>query len=385
MPETTAYPVEARIDAIIDALAAARVELESNPAAIGAIATESGLHPTALRPQLVGWIDSIERAHLERLVASASRPLDRGRVLTLAPGNIPIVAAECLILGVLAGVRHQLALSTRATSLAQLIEAAIRDRLPMLGDALELFVWRDLDPSRRQERLFDTERIVAFGSAETVEWIGAHAGPHSVIVPHGPSLSVAWIDIDRLPFLSRSVALGSLARDLAAFDQRGCRSPHILFVSGNVATSDPIVRELAEDVLPAVARDWPRGRSTPEEIVDQFMDGLTSAVLGTIVEGDGWRITIESNPMIARPSPLGRTLRVCAVADVDDISRLIASLPAPVGCFAVPAQQRPPVSLPADRQPLHQRYSRARRASSLFHGLFCHVPAQSRADRRSGD
>ncbi len=345
MSRRATHSASQRIDAIVAALEAIRDMLATKQTFIAEIAAESGLDPGALQKQLDAWLDSIDRHHLEQLVSSATRPLGRGRVLTLAPGNLPIVAAECLILGVLAGVRHQLALSTRASGLTRALESALRDQLPGLDKELELLVWRELDSADRVRKLRGADRVVAYGNAETIDWIAVRAGPHKTVVPHGPSLAVAWIEPDLLSPESRSAALHCLARDLAAFDQRGCRSPHILFVVGSPATADALARELAEDALPAISERWPRGALSDEEIVDLFMDRLTSESLGRVIEGDGWRITLETDPRVARPSPLGRTIRVYSVRDAGEISSLLETLPAPVGCFATPQGVAPPIAL----------------------------------------
>jgi hypothetical protein len=348
-PELAPVP----IDDVVAALAALSDELASSDALTRAIAAESGLHPVALRHSLGPWFASLDEGALRRLVASASRPPNpASRVLTLAPGNVPIVGAECLVLGLLAGGRHVLAASTRATALPIALHRHLRAVVPALDTRLELVVWRQLGPPARQALLRRASRLVAYGTAETVEWLASRAPAGTVLVPHGPSLALAWLDPAGLGDGALEEALLGLALDVARWDQRGCRSPHAVLVPGTVGTLRELAERLVGEALPRAAATLPRGRLTDAEVAAVYLDGLTSAALGHVRVGADFVLTLEDRPRVLRPSPLGRTLRLVAVDGAELLEALAPTLPAPVGTLAVAGAD--PNALLRDTEPLER-------------------------------
>lgn len=313
-----------RLNALGAAVDQLRVALEGD-ALVAAVCRESGLDPRATAPALNAWAEQLDRAAWERLLATAQRPVG-GRVTTIAPGNVPVVAAECIILGVLAGVEHTVALSRRATAIAHALMAALADLSPALASQTRLVAWRGLSSDHQSELLSD-RRVVVYGSADTVDWFATRASQRSLIVPHGPSVSLGLVASrgrDWRPALAR------LARDVCTFDQRGCRSPHALIAIGppdEFATLPTILL----DELVKLGRTEPRGRLTDPEAVAVYLDGLTSSALGRTLAGPDCRVTVETGAVILRPSPGGRTIRVLFAPDKAAAARLVGSLPAPWG------------------------------------------------------
>ncbi|MBN1944937.1 MAG: hypothetical protein JW797_04635 [Bradymonadales bacterium] len=320
----------ALVRTLLEALSALRRRIESDDPLVLDLACESFLHPVSLRLSLCDWLETIKKEQLYSLLATARAPRRPLPVLTLAPGNLPILASECLILGLLAGVRHTLALSTRATGLAKALEKELVARIPSLSDRLELVVWRHLTNDQRHRILSRSARVVVYGTADTVDWIARQAPPHAVLVPHGPGLAVAYLDPALLTPDELSVALAGLARDVALYDQRGCRSPHILFLQGSDQQLDQVRDLLVSVHLPAIQSALPRGPSYVEETSAMFLDRLTSRSLGEVYCGDRFCLTVERSARIARPSPLGRTLRLIGFRHPSELAGLLQSTTIPV-------------------------------------------------------
>lgn len=312
---------------------------------LGQLAGEGGLHPEALAKTLSGWTRTLTTEAMSALVASGKRRLCRGRLTTLAPGNVPVVAPECVILGLLAGVPHQLLLSRRATALVTALVGEILTRRPAWAERIQLAVWRHTDGQARRQILERAERFVVFGSADTVDWVAERVADDCVLVPHGPSLAATYLaspeDLDEGEL---QTLLCDLARDVAHFDQRGCRSPHGLIVRGSSAQLERVERVLCRVALPRAQRELPRGELSAGEATTVYLDRLTSRSLGRVVEGPAWTVTIEEKPAAFRPSPLGRTIRLLGVEDVAGAQALLATLPAPIGVLATP-NGRPPDGL----------------------------------------
>lgn len=312
------------------------------------VAVESALHPFAARTALTTWIESIDSSTLGRLRASATHPPGgRQGVTTLAPGNIPIVAAECLILGWLAEIRHRLAMSTRATVLARALHSEMVALDEDVGGTVDLQVWRAMGAAGQRAWLEGAERVVVYGTADTVEWVAASIPEGVTVVPHGPSVAAAFLDAEAHSEEERSALLADLAMDVALFEQRGCRSPHVLCVAGTEPDAEVVGEELGR-ALDRITRTLPPPAAREPEAATLFLDRMTSATLGHVLEGDGWCVTIETAPVVARPSPLGRTVRVLLVDSPAAMSALLSSLPAPVGLLLTADGIAPPaVRLPA--------------------------------------
>lgn len=325
--------VEQTISAIDAAAETLRKDVSTGASWIDHAARENLLHPQSLGIWLEGWLNSLTPSSMQRLVDSTSRKFG-GRVTTLAPGNVPVVAAECVVVGLLAGVHHRVALSTRASGVATRLLNVLSNLAPKLAERVELRLWRELGESERQNWLTEP-RIVVYGSADTVEWVAARSSASSVLVPHGPNIAVgvALGDADR-------AWIRGFSDDLSTYDQRGCRSPHVLLLAGCQQIPDRVVRELG-DALSAIAEGTPLGPRSEAETASRFLDSITSKALGTVTERDGWCITTEAHPRALRASPLGRTIRVVAVGEVDQIPALLETLPAPVGLIVTPSGALP--------------------------------------------
>lgn len=120
------------------------------------------------------------------------------------------------------------------------------------------------------------------------------------------------------------------ARDVAAFDQQGCVSPHTVFVERGGALGP---REFAESLAAALERlaaELPRGRLDPAESTRIHQLRAEAEMRGATVlaspRGTEWTVIVEEDRPF-EPSPLNR---VVFVRPVDDLGRAIESL-APVG------------------------------------------------------
>ena len=326
------------LDLIRDALTGLKVELGVNSPLIRTAALEVGLHRASLSAALSEWAETMTTASLSALARSTSKPRG-GHVTTLAPGNIPIVAAETIILGLLAGITHDLALSRRSEALPRRLFEILSALDPSVSETTRLHVWRKL-PAEARRSLLAADRVVVYGTADTVEWVASRAPRDTVIVPHGPSIALAYLRPQQATGGCLTSSLRRLALDIVLFDQRGCRSPHALLVAGNNAMLQTVIQSLGTE-LEVLSKSFPRGALSAEETTALYLDKLTSSSLGSVTEGSGWRITLETQPKIIRPSPLGRTIRVLGIQSGDSLSPYFVTLPAPVNLLLTPTGSAP--------------------------------------------
>lgn len=321
------------IELVEAALTVLKGELVENDPLVHDIALESGLHRLSLSSTLAAWVETISAPAMKALVDSISRPTG-GHVTTLAPGNVPVVAAEAIIVGLLAEVSHDLALSRRSSVLPHRMREILCSLDTAVAQTVRLHTWRELTESARRS-LLGADRVVVYGSADTVEWVATHVSPHTVVIPHGPSVALAYLSTAGIDGKDVICRLRELALDVTSYDQRGCRSPHALLVVGDEATLREVVSSLVTQ-LGTVSKALPRGSLTAEEVNALYLDKLTSTSLGSVIEGPSWRITIEARAEVIRPSPLGRTLRIIGIESESALSATFATLPAPVGLLLTP-------------------------------------------------
>lgn len=322
---------ERTISIVLTALDALKTQLRDDAALVKTIAEEASVHPTSLCCALDLWIDSIAETSLRNLYQSSRKTVNTEvSVLTLAPGNIPIVAVEAIILGMLAHTQHTVALSTRAMTLPAVFRRTISQAAEECAATVELVVWRGLAESARQDILNRVQTVVAFGTEQTIGWLKRLLPEKTTVREHGPSFSVGYLRPSALTPEELTKALSGLAHDVAVFDQRGCRSPHALLVEGTVDELCSVRRALVDDVLPRLEQRLPRGRPVGAETTALYLDELTSNTLGELDQGLGWRLTTETQPEAIRQSPLARTLRLLRVSSLTHVKQLIQTMPAPV-------------------------------------------------------
>ena len=185
--------LEIRVDCIEGALNDLSLQLKGGGFA-EKVSVESRLDPTSTAWGLQRWIDSIKRADIEQLACSAKRKGSPSwKVTTLAPGNVPVVAAESLFLGYLSGVSHRLALSRRASIVAKTLFSYLIKRDPSAALTTQLLVWQELSQDVRKNALSSSDCVVVYGHAETVELIHRMIPLSVRLIPHGPCLAVAYL------------------------------------------------------------------------------------------------------------------------------------------------------------------------------------------------
>ncbi|MEL7060343.1 MAG: acyl-CoA reductase [Acidobacteriota bacterium] len=144
--------------------------------------------------------------------------------------------------------------SRRAPHAAPALVAELAHREPILAKAFALVAW----PAGAQEvedLAFErAERIVAYGRARTLEALAARIRER--LVARGPAMAVALLGPEIDP---REVA-PRLAREIALFDQRGCRCLQAIVTLGDGRALGRALR----DALAERASAWPPGPATVE-------------------------------------------------------------------------------------------------------------------------
>jgi hypothetical protein len=234
-------------------------------------------------------------------------------VAAIVASNVPALALPAIAHACLAGA-SVLIKSGRADRLSA---PAFRRHLADVDRALAATIvdayWPGGDAAVEDVAVARADVVVATGSDATVATVAARLGDR--VVAHGDRTSLAVVS-----HAPADDELLGLAWDVARYEQRGCLSPHTVFVTG-----DPrAVAERLRRALDAVAVDVPMPAATIGARAAHRV-AIESAVFhgATVLRGDGGTVLIEPEPAAA--TPIGA--RSVHVRPLDDSRRLDAAFP----------------------------------------------------------
>lgn len=263
-------------------------------------------------------------------------------------GNVPGVAVTSLVRALLVGAPSLGKTASGEPLLAALFARAVAEADPEVGRCLGVAHWPGDDEALLGAALAPAETIVVYGGGDAVRAIRVATPPAARVVEYGHRLSLAVITAEGMREYGAEALARRAAEDVALFDQRGCVSPHVVYVQSN-AKPDPRAWSgvLAESLADAELR-LPRGRPEPEESAairqlrsEAAFTGLAGGADAEVHEsprGTAWTVLYEADPAFA-PSCLHRTVRVKPVADLDLLPRILQPLHGMLQTVGVAAPQ----------------------------------------------
>jgi len=258
-----------------------------------------------------------------------------GTTSVLLAGAIPMPTLLALLapLALRSGVIARAASRDRVT--ARHVAASLRERDAGLADALALVEFETHDRDAL-DAFLGTKCVVATGSDETVAAVAHRARGH--VVSRGHRLSVAVLG----ETADLAAAAGSLALDVALWDQLGCLSPVALYSLGGRNRAQQAASALAA-ALASIEKTLPRGvvpTGAAATIAHERSDAeLRSASAGEVGlhAGDHWTVVAERDDR-PRSAPLHRFVRVHPVPDMPALAGALAPYSrhlAAIGCAGV--------------------------------------------------
>jgi hypothetical protein len=262
------------------------------------------------------------------------RAQPRGLVVHWLAGNVPVLGLLSLLLSFLCKNINVLKVShVSAGLLPRLLDGfrgvtyTNRAGEPISGDLLldtVAVVYADrteTEAARALSALADVR--LAWGGREAVEAVmnlPRRLGTEDVVF--GPKTSLAVVGAEQLSDRETAsrVAL-ALARDASAFDQRGCNSPHTVFVERGGAVSPSQFAPLVAEAMEAVARQNPPGRVDPAGAMNVLAVRAEYDMRGEAHYGRGtdWTVVYCEDDRGLATACYGRTLFIRPVDDVFEV------------------------------------------------------------------
>jgi hypothetical protein len=206
-----------------------------------------------------------------------------------------------------------------------------------------------------------------YGRDQTIAAVRASAPDDARVLAHGHGLGAIFVS--REPLVSASAAYDLAERaalDVAAYDQRGCLSPHFVLVEpGGAVDARALARQIAS-ALAAIARELPPGELPRDAATAQLQWRGVAAAVGELFAHEHGAVSYEgalplraspghrnlavydcedANAARAQLSRLGTHLKAIGVAGAD--ARHALAGVAPYVC-ELGAMQTPPLDVPLD-------------------------------------
>ncbi len=332
-------------ESIADALLRAWELIADPERALGRAARDELPKSTGLSLPMVAWALA---ATFSR--AGASEMADAVRSMAPPPGMIaaPVRSSVLILAGnvftacvapwsfaLLARSPLLVKASSRDDVLPRLFHVALAETDPVLADACAVFSFPSGSPPLEATLLSRADVVSAYGSDATLSAIRSRLSANTIFVPHGNGLGVGYVtramlDDDE----SARAAADAFALDVAAYDQRGCLSPHAIWVEQGGRLDARQWAGLLSNALAHQNEQLPRGVLPMAAGAAQIQWRGVALARGVLFEGDGWAVSYEG-PAALRISPGWRNVMVLDSAGIDSFSRGLAPLGVHLKCVGV--------------------------------------------------
>ena len=319
-----------------------KIALSEGPAATGfsraTLATGLDDFFESLTPEAFQVLLEQDLGHAERLdqivVSDPEQKSGRGSiavapelVIHIAAGNLPNPAFMSLVLGILTRSAQFVKCAKGSAFLPRLFAHSLYDAEPKLGACLELADWKGGNQPLEEALFAEASCVTATGSDETLAQI-RHRLPRRVrFLGFGFRVSFAYVAQEVLSGLHVRKILDRAARDIVAWNQLGCLSPHVIYVqAGGTVAADKFAEMLA-GVLAERERSEPRGE-LPVETAAIIASRRSMYELRAAHSPDtrhwcsqgstAWTVVYETDPLF-QVSCLNRFIYVKEVKDVAEM------------------------------------------------------------------
>lgn len=280
------------------AVAAVAATLVDPGTALGREARGRVADSAGLSPAMVDWAlrSTLEPATADVLLGMTTRALSacRGRpvsprlVSVILAGNVFVAAWRPMILPLLVGAPVLCKASSRDDGFPRLVTAALREVDPEVGRAADVVSFPGGELPLEEALFARSDVAVIYGSDATIEAMRARLSATIRLLEHGHGVSAAYVGQFGLASMDSAMATArAIALDTAAYDQRGCLSPHVVWVRRGGVVGARKLAELIHQALAVLDHELPRGPVPAEVGATQMQWRGVAAVMGDLFEGAG--------------------------------------------------------------------------------------------------
>jgi hypothetical protein len=242
-------------------------------------------------------------------------------------GNVPGLPAWSLLSSLLVKSPVIGKVASSEPYFAGWLARAIARENESLADSMAVIWWKGGDLQAEKAAFSASELVLAYGGMETIGKLRERVPPEVRCLTFGHKISFGCVTREALQVRQSEHVSAQAALDIARYDQQGCYSPQQFFVErGGRVEPRAFARQLAF-ALDNLGRTRPIRRLTVQESAGKAAYGselVSEAETWTGRDG-GWKVVYEE-PQEPRlhASPLDRTIRITAVADIEQIAAAVA-------------------------------------------------------------
>jgi hypothetical protein len=280
----------------------------------------------ALLRQELGHVHRLDNFHQDAHQPGAKRTaIAQGPVLLahIAPSNIPNPALAEMVFGLLTRSAQFIKCATGSAFIPRLFAHSLYDADHKAGACIEIAEWKGGHGPLESALFAEADCVVATGSDEMLAAVANKIPRTARFIGYGTRVSFGYITREALAENTDAIVQNAAA-DVTAWNQRGCLSPHVIYVEDAGAVPAERFAELLAGELEAVEKKFPRGTLGANDaaaiaVRRSFYEVRTAHSLETKMwaspESTLWTVVLENDPRF-QVSCANRFIYVKGVADL---------------------------------------------------------------------
>jgi len=209
--------------------------------------------------------------HIDRLDKFSSNDQEQTRrqaalarapelIFHIAAGNVPNPTLSSMIFGLLLRSAQFIKCASGTSLIPRAFAHSLYQVEPKLSACLEIAEWKGGGSKDLEATLFaEADCVTATGSDETLRQIRQQVPAHVRFAGYGHQLSFGYIAHEVLTGAHADQTAERAARDVAAWNQLGCLSPHVFYVESGGRNAPERFAEMLALALAAHEKKEPRG------------------------------------------------------------------------------------------------------------------------------
>ena len=194
-------------------------------------------------------LDEVVSGDAERKSHRASLAKAPELLVHIAAGNLPNPTLSAMVLGVLARSAQFVKCASGTSLLPRLFAHSLYEVEPKLGACLEVAEWRGGTADLEQALFEEANCVTATGSDETLAAIRKRLPAKVRFLAYGHRVSFGHVTGAMLHGPNARKVAAHAAADVAAWNQQGCLSPHVIYVeNGGLVPPEKFAAMLAEEL-----------------------------------------------------------------------------------------------------------------------------------------
>ena len=284
----------------------------------------------------------LEREFRVPEVLDGFRALDPGRQIHaigsdlsfhVGAGTVPGVSVSSMIRSLLVKSAVLLKPGRGDVALPVVFARALAQVDPGLGAAVAVVYWPGGQGRAETLALQQSDVVVAYGGGESVAALRDRTPVTSRFVAYHHRVSVGLIGRDAVSANTAGQTASAAALAVSTFDQRGCVSPHVLYVEAGGGTTAKAWAGVLAEAMEQVENEIPGGRLSSEEAsllhqsrgAAEMQEASGDEVLVHTGDRGSWTVIYQKNSAFTL-SCQNRVVYVKPVRDLGHVPELLASV-----------------------------------------------------------